>query len=156
VRLGNLPWLQLFRQGPDGWAVGVRDEFDRPYRLHGEDAIHAVGLLVPYLNRYAGTKHAVDEAVDMLETAVDPLRFFKRAALSAASKPAARIAKLPEAKRLALEMAANEKTEQRALEGELAKLEAAWQKAEELAAIADNLLVPETDEEFIREHRLQT
>jgi hypothetical protein len=156
VRLGNLPWLQLIRHGPDGWAVGIRDEFDRPFRLHGEDAVHAVGLLVPYLNRYAGTKHAVDEAVDMLEAAVDPLRFFKRAALSAASKPAARIAKLPEAKRLALEMAAHEETEQRALKGELAKLEAAWREAEELAAIADNLLVPETTEEFIREHRLQT
>jgi hypothetical protein len=156
VRLGNLPWLQLVRQGPDGWAVGVRDEFDRPYRLHGEDAVHAVGLLVPYLNRYAGTKHAVDEAVDMLEAAVDPLRFFERAALSAASKPAARIAKLPEAKRLALEMAAHEETEQRALEGELAKLEAAWREAEELAAIADGLLVPDSTKDFIREHRLQT
>jgi hypothetical protein len=42
--------------------------------------------------------------------------------------------------RLALEMAANEDTERRALEGELAELEAAWRDAEEIAAIADTLL----------------
>jgi hypothetical protein len=42
--------------------------------------------------------------------------------------------------RLALEMAANEDSERRAMEGELAELEAAWREAEEIAAIADNLL----------------
>jgi len=41
--------------------------------------------------------------------------------------------------RLALEMAANEDVERRALEGELAELEAAWREAEEIAAIADQL-----------------
>jgi hypothetical protein len=41
--------------------------------------------------------------------------------------------------RLALEMAANEDVERRALDGELAELEAAWREAEEIAAIADQL-----------------
>ena len=41
--------------------------------------------------------------------------------------------------RLALEMAANEDAERRALEGELASLEAAWRGAEEIAVIADHL-----------------
>jgi hypothetical protein len=41
--------------------------------------------------------------------------------------------------RLALEMAANEDVERRALEGELSELEAAWREAEEIAAIADAL-----------------
>lgn len=40
---------------------------------------------------------------------------------------------------LALEMALHEETERRALEGELAVLEAAWRDAEEIAAIADVL-----------------
>jgi hypothetical protein len=40
---------------------------------------------------------------------------------------------------LALEMALNEESERRALEGELAALEAAWREAEEIAAIADSL-----------------
>jgi hypothetical protein len=40
---------------------------------------------------------------------------------------------------LALEMALNEESERRALEGELAALEAAWREAEEIAHIADAL-----------------
>jgi hypothetical protein len=39
----------------------------------------------------------------------------------------------------ALEMALNEETERRALDGELAMLEAMWREAEEIAAIADRL-----------------
>jgi hypothetical protein len=40
---------------------------------------------------------------------------------------------------LALEMALHEESERRALEGDLAELEAAWRAAEEIAAIADAL-----------------
>ncbi len=50
--------------------------------------------------------------------------------------------RLPRELRLALEMALHEDTERRALEGELAILEAAWREAEEIAAIADNLFAP--------------
>jgi hypothetical protein len=45
--------------------------------------------------------------------------------------------------RLALEMALHEDAERSALEGELSELERAWQEAEEIAGIADNLLLPE-------------
>ncbi len=44
---------------------------------------------------------------------------------------------------LALEMSLHESTERAALEGELHALEDAWKEAEEIAAIADNLLVPQ-------------
>ncbi|HLM66831.1 MAG TPA: hypothetical protein VK358_04845 [Longimicrobium sp.] len=44
---------------------------------------------------------------------------------------------------LALEMALHDEQERRALEGELAGLEAAWRQAEEIAAIADRL--PDVD-----------
>ena len=47
---------------------------------------------------------------------------------------------LPLTERLALEMALHEDFERRALEGELAELERAWREAEEIAAIADDLL----------------
>ena len=47
--------------------------------------------------------------------------------------------RLPAVDRLALEMAANEDFERRALEGELELLRAAWLAAEEIAAIADRL-----------------
>ena len=39
------------------------------------------------------------------------------------------------------------------IEGELEELEAAWREAEEIAAIADRLLVPEEIEEWIRRKR---
>lgn len=48
--------------------------------------------------------------------------------------------RMPDVDRLALEMAANEDAERRALRGELRQLEEAWREAEEIAAIADHLL----------------
>lgn len=47
--------------------------------------------------------------------------------------------RLPMVDRLALEMAANEDSERRALDGELAELEDAWRQAEEIASIADEM-----------------
>lgn len=41
------------------------------------------------------------------------------------------------------------------MEGELAELEAAWREAEEIAAIADNLLLPAFITTFIERHRNQ-
>ena len=63
------------------------------------------------------------------------------------------IARLPAPTRLALEMVLHEEQERVALEGELAALETAWREAEEIAAIADNLLVPSETEALIARHR---
>ncbi|HEU4630283.1 MAG TPA: hypothetical protein VFS08_11105 [Gemmatimonadaceae bacterium] len=63
--------------------------------------------------------------------------FWARGAIG--SEPRTTLPKLPLVDRLALEMAANEDAERRAMEGELAALEAAWREAEEIAAIADAL-----------------
>src|SRR5690606_1020933 len=54
-----------------------------------------------------------------------------------------KLGRLPTPSRLALEMALHEEQERRALEGELKALELAWQEAEEVAAIADDLLLPD-------------
>ncbi|HET6701822.1 MAG TPA: hypothetical protein VFH14_08470, partial [Gemmatimonadaceae bacterium] len=56
-------------------------------------------------------------------------------------------------RRLAFEMALHEEQERRALQGELIALEQAWRDAEEIAKISDNLLVPESDEEWLRKQR---
>ncbi len=64
--------------------------------------------------------------------------FWGRGAIG--SEPRTPLPELPVVDRLALEMAANEDSERRAMEGELTELEAAWREAEEIAAIADNLL----------------
>ena len=58
------------------------------------------------------------------------------------SEPRTALLDLPLVDRLALEMAAHEETERRALEGELGALEAAWREADEIATIADALLDP--------------
>jgi hypothetical protein len=58
------------------------------------------------------------------------------------SEPQTALLDVPLVDRLALEMAAHEETERRALEGELAELEEAWREADEIAAIADALLNP--------------
>ena len=50
------------------------------------------------------------------------------------------------------EMAANEEPERRAMDGELAALETAWREAEEIAAIADDLLLPANVGESLRRH----
>lgn len=56
------------------------------------------------------------------------------------SEPATALLDVPLVDRLALEMAAHEETERRALEGELEELAAAWREADEIATIADALL----------------
>jgi len=61
--------------------------------------------------------------------------------------------KLPTPTRLALEMALHEEQERRALAGELVELELAWRQAEEIASIADGLLVPPEHEDFIARQR---
>jgi hypothetical protein len=48
-------------------------------------------------------------------------------------------------------MALHEEAERRAMEGELALLEEAWKDAEEIAAIADNLLLPDNVESSFAE-----
>ncbi len=53
---------------------------------------------------------------------------------------------------LALDMALQEEQERRALEGELWLLEQAWQEAEEIAAISDDLLLPARTDAFFDRH----
>ncbi|MGI8497866.1 MAG: hypothetical protein ACR2OG_09840 [Gemmatimonadaceae bacterium] len=64
--------------------------------------------------------------------------FWGRGAIG--SEPATALPRLPLVDRIALEMAANEDAERRALEGELAELQSAWREAEEIAEISDGLL----------------
>jgi hypothetical protein len=60
--------------------------------------------------------------------------------------------RLPAVDRLALEMAANEDIERRAMLGELDTLHAAWKDAEEIAAIADEMFADDVLTEFKRQY----
>jgi hypothetical protein len=148
----HLNRLQLVTEGDDRWKLGL------PYRkqivtLEGDPAIQAMGKLLPQLNRFGGSRERVTEAVSLIERVPDPSRFFDTAARMAMSRAKSKISALPESVRLALEMAAHEDSERRALEGELALLEQAWKEAEEVAAIADNMFLPAFVEDWMRKHR---
>jgi hypothetical protein len=128
--------------------------------LMDQEALRAASTLLPAINARGGNKNDVQQAVRHIEATPDVNELFQRAArVSEASRRysggrrkrgrAGSISKLPGATALALEMAAHEDIERRAMEGELAILEAAWRQAEEIAGIADNLLLPaDVDQEF--------
>jgi hypothetical protein len=125
------------------------DPLDRSITLTGRAALHAAGQLLPHLNAKGARRAVVQSAVRMIEEVGEPTRLFVDCARREASGAArhdgrvvSTINELPLQTRLALEMASHEEAERRAMEGELALLAAAWRDAEEVAAIADQLLVP--------------
>lgn len=148
----NIPEVNHLRDG-ERWYHRVRDHANLipgPIILSGTPAEMAAGKLLARINRSGATQQRVKEAVGLLESTGDPARYFAEAAtrtrewgreLKWGDTGALRY--LPPSVRLALEMAAHEDTERAAMEGELAELEMAWRDAEEIAAIADNLLLPD-------------
>jgi hypothetical protein len=146
------------RANTEWYRYDRRIPVDREIR--GEAAVRAAGALLPRLNTAGGSKAEVSRAVGFLEEAGDTARLFRRAAEAIQKRDSDRIfsnrntnllKNLPTAGRLALEMAAHEDSERRALEGELHVLEAAWKEAEEIAGIADDMFLPEdVDRDFAR------
>ena len=130
--------------------------------LSDHHATRAAALIMPAVNRAGASRRNVQQAVREIESLRDPVEFLKTIAAGPEqgrldyrayrrrSKHKGLI-RLPVSTRLAVEMAVNEEHERIALEGELALLELAWQDAEEIAAIADNLTIPaEVDEQLER------
>ena len=118
--------------------------------VRGEEAMRVAAQLLPVLNASGASAKQVKDAVVLATEHEDPSMTFERAIRLAATKPSWRVygegAMLslvsPEL-RLALEMASHEESERRALEGELYLLEDAWKEAEEIAAISDDMFLPE-------------
>jgi hypothetical protein len=113
--------------------------------------MRAAGALLPLVNRSGGSAPDVQRAVGLVEEAETPERLFVDAAKTLAARSGSgfgdvrrrtSLRRVPIATRLALEMAAHEESERRALEGELYILEEAWRQAEEIAAIADDMFLP--------------
>ena len=118
-------------------------------RAEGAQAIRVAAKVLSRLNHRGGTPSDVAGAVEWLDKWGDPLR---HAAPGAWTQPL-RLAQLYTVQRLALEIAANEEEERVAMLGELADLEAAWRDAEEIAAIADDLLLPTYVTEYLSRTR---
>jgi hypothetical protein len=154
---------QLAMHVPVAWAKSSPWRFggDREIvTLIGDDAVRAAGALLPRVNSAGGSSEQVQRAVDIVEEVSTPAELFARAARDLQSRGASGwgnprkrsgLKRLPVATRLALEMATHEESERRALEGELYLLEEAWQQAEEVAAIADDMFLPASvDRELAR------
>ena len=140
------------------WALELPSAVDRLTILEGQDAILAAALLLPAANRTGGSSKTTRQAVALLERYLYPEALFRAVASEwdgtamgyrdradgrieyVGGNPHGFLTRLAPVQRLALEMAAHEDAERLALEGELRALEAAWRNAEEIAAIADNLL----------------
>jgi len=143
VRLGTAGSDRLLLSLPGGPAT---------VHLTGEQAERAVGYVLPAINWAGAERREVQEAVELIEqTRKPPVEFVHDVARRAGV--GRRLQDMPSAARLALEMASHEESERRAMEGELALLETAWRQAEEIAKIADNLLVPESVDEFLERNR---
>jgi hypothetical protein len=129
--------------------------------MHGEGALRAAGRILPAVNEWGGSDQEVKHAVELIEESRSAGRLFAQTAERAGSSGGGgalqasptRLIRLDRQIRLALEMASHEDSERRALEGELADLEQAWREAEEIAAIADRLLLPERVEDWIRQQK---
>ncbi|MEJ7812409.1 MAG: hypothetical protein WKG32_18510 [Gemmatimonadaceae bacterium] len=139
------------------WWVGGGLRASPSYEtiLTGPEAVRAAGLILPKLNQFGGSKGAVGSAVRLIEQAGSAERYFAAAAVTKERRRMKvgdwnALRNLPSAVRLALEMASHEESERQALEGELTLLEQAWRDAEEVAAIADDLLLPSGVEERVR------
>jgi hypothetical protein len=151
LRRRQLTDVRLGTAGEGRLLLTLPDE-DEPLHLMGDEAQRAAGYVLPAINWAGAEKGEVDQAVRLIEDSRKaPSEFVHDVARR--SGVARRLQELPNAARLALEMAAHEDTERRAMEGELALLEAAWKQAEEIAKIADNLLVPPSVDEFLERNR---
>lgn len=119
----------------------------------GEDARRAINAILPAVNSEGGSSKKVQSAVSEIESHGHPEGFVRQA--TEKWREYRHLGRMPHHTRLAFEMALHEEEERCALEGELWRLEQAWREAEEIAAIADDLLLPESASSFVDRHRPQ-
>lgn len=152
IRERDVGWLELKAPLADGgWSLTIGHRTGI-IETRGAEAAQLASQLLAQLNREGGSRRQVDEAVKHLTTVRTAEEFIAQAArLHEERRRSGAVFSdsefgalgLTATERLALEMAVNEDAERRAMEGELRPLEQAWRDAEEIASIADNLLVPD-------------
>jgi hypothetical protein len=149
VRAKHLPDVELRmdrRGGPPTLAVPSDGGW---VHFSGAAAIQTTGILLASANRLGASTRQVRDAVTRIENEGDVSSYLATASTmgGARHRIMSRLnelrglgaLQLSTVELLALEMAVHEDAERRALEGELAALEAAWRDAEEIASIADTL-----------------
>ena len=172
IRKNQLEHTSIVRTDDESWGLRIslrKLSGPQAYELRqdsvllytGREALRAASKLLPAVNETGAKSDEVQSAVQIVTEATHPDLLFQRYAGSptSVSRTTGKIAKghtvlrLPKEVRLALEMAAHEEQERRALEGELAILEAAWREAEEVAKIADDMFLPENTDARLDELR---
>jgi hypothetical protein len=125
----------------DSWSLRWRTD-DPGANLTGPAAERALRAMLATVNVRGGRENETRDALELLDRSGGADHFIAGLARAWQASGSVGINELSPDLRLALEMALHEATERRAMEGELAALEAEWRIAEEIAAIADNLLAP--------------
>lgn len=163
---GN-PRLLAGEEGDPNWAIelgwmrrleGPRMQFKNWFgnnseqgrvRLTGDAARETLAKLLPRVNVGGAPASRVQDAVSLIESAggaegLLPWAVSQRQQWAAKQMigDTGDIGYIPKSARLAIEMAVHEERERLAMLGELAELERAWAQAEEVARMADQLLVP--------------
>jgi hypothetical protein len=155
IRKSQLKKIRILTRGEslriempaDGAAISGPD-YQRDVTIEGDAALRAAATILTVANDAGADRETLSKATDIMIRQPDPSRLFAEAAPGRVT-----LTKIPDEMRLALEMATNEDIERRAMEGELAMLEAAWKQAEEIAAIADNLFLKEPGDISARSER---
>lgn len=142
VTRGDLLRVDFAREAEDRWALDLPNPLGR-VRLVDGAALHVGALAMAEMNVAGASADQLNQAIRKLEWFEGP-EGLRRFAVRKGG-----LGKLGYEQRLAIEMALHEESERRALEGELADLERMWREAEELASIADNLLLPASVTDWI-------
>lgn len=106
-------------------------------RLSGEEADRTLRRVLAYHHFAGASEKRVFKASRLIQEAGSPQDLTRIVV-----RDGKRLGDLQRTGGIALEIAANEATEQRLLESELAELEAHWRREEELASIIDGELTP--------------
>jgi hypothetical protein len=113
----------------------------------GPRAAYTFRSVLTSRNYRGGRPEDISDAVGLLSAVPDPSRLISRVARVAEREKGQ---PLPTHVGIALEMALHEDVERRALQGELADLRDQWAIADEIASIADNMLLPSAVEQTMR------
>jgi hypothetical protein len=139
-RRGNLVLSHTGEMEPTSMAYRCPrcgDHREGGLHLHGREAEHTLRRVLAYHHFEGASERTVTSATRLIQEAGSP-NDLSRILL----KDGKRLGDLGRTGGIALEIAANEASEQRLLELELAELEAHWKTEEELAAIIDGELTP--------------
>ena len=146
VQRQHLASVDFAPDAADRWALELTLG-NKKLRMVDGDALRVGAMAMAARNEQGADDRELQSAIAQLEWLKGPEGMRRYAAESGGLRT------LTHGSRLAIEMAFHEDAERRAMEGELAELQYAWHEAEQLASIADNLLIPNSVSEWLRAQR---